>query len=600
MSQLTIKTPSHPYGDQVRTSVDELMDHYFDTRVAHELEVGSVETGVADLRFHKTWKLDTRTHHETLTGQMSGRNFQTLSECQQAVSRTCEQIEGGFHSGFTRALESFVASSPTRATWEQACDLGHHDTVFQYIHSCNTCGGRGRNTCSSCSGQGRTRCTYCSGQGRTSCSSCGGSGQTGTGQHRTFCGGCGGSGRNNCHTCFGSGQSQCSGCSGRGETNCSPCDATGYFTERYGIEVKGISGLRVATPEDLEPWQQSYMNAAVSGDVSWASLSAACFLDPASILRKADSYPVEFEIQGTLPFTEARLGLRGTTTNAYFVGEKCHVFQLGNLGDAVFAPLAQSLTDPQDKDNLKSVLGTLAAEQVLNVRSEPARAEAGVLRLAGIIGQEAVTTLLQRYQAIREQMDVSRSSHTLKSWVRKSIKYTVLFLLLIALVDALYGNYPKWEQIGLGSLALWGHQIPTFLLDMSSRIWLHSSFMVKGVWLLASVVAYLLAWSLLLSRRKMTKKRFFLGILISYLVLLTLYFIFYGVVNMAMQVIPQVPELHQLAAGLVRSLILLPDAVVVGLLVGMLRLRLRNDAQLKAFVKAVGSKPLLEDLGYRA
>lgn len=600
MSQLTVKTPSHQYDDQVRASVDDLMDHYFDTRVANELEVGAVSTGTAELSFHKTWKLDTRTQHETRTGRLSGHNYQTLSECKQAVSHTCQQIESGRHSGFTSALESFVARSPTRATWEQVCNLGHHDTVFQYIHSCSTCGGRGRNTCSSCHGQGRTRCVRCSGQGRTSCSSCGGSGQTGTGQHRTFCGGCSGSGRNNCSFCFGSGQAQCNGCGGRGENACSPCDATGYFTERFSIEVKGVSGLRVATPEGLEDWHRSYLSSALNGGVSWASLSAACFLDPASILRKETAYPVEFDIQGTLPFTEARLGLRGLESNAHFVGENCHVYQLGHLGDAVFTPLAQSLTDPEDQDTLKSVLGTLASQQLLNVRNEPARAESGVLRQAGIIGQQAVTTLLQRYQSVREQMNVSRSSHTLKSWLLKSIKYTVLFLLVLGLVDALYGNFIEWEQTGLYMVVLWGQQLPRFVLHMSSEIWLDAPLMVKGVWLALSVVGYLAAWALLLSRRKMTKKRFFFGVVVTYLVLLVLHFIFYRFVDVAITILPGLPGLHELAAGLVRSLILLPEAVVVGMLLGMMRLRLRNDAQLKAFVTAVGSKPLLEDLGYRA
>lgn len=600
MSQLTIKAPSHQYGDQVRSSVDGVMGHYFNVRVANELEVGGVETGIAELSFHKTWKLETRTHHETRTGQLSGQNYQTLSSCQQAVSRICEIIESGFHNGFTHALESFVASSPARATWEQACDLGYYDTVYQYIHSCSTCDGQGRNTCSGCHGRGRSRCGYCSGQGQLSCSTCGGNGQTGSGQQRTFCGGCGGTGRSNCHTCFGSGESQCGSCGGRGEHACSPCDATGYFTERYSIEVKGISALSVTTPDDLGQWQKSYMAAALNGDVEWASLSAACFLDPASVLRSADTYPIGFDIRGTLPFTEARLGLRGTTANAYFVGEKCHVFQLGNLGDAVFGPLVASLTDPQDQHGLSSVLGTPAAEQLLNVRSEPARAEAGVLRRAGVISQDVVTTLLERYQAIRAHMSVSRSSHTLKSWVRKSIKYTVLFLMLIALLDAAYGNYPEWEKTGLNMLSLWGTELPGFLLRVSYGIVLESPLAVKATWLTASIVAYLVAWPLLLSRRKMTKKRFFLGLLVSYLVLAVLYFTFFEFVNVIKVAVPQVPELHQLAAGLIRSLLLLPEAVVVGLLLGMLRLRLRNDAQLKVFVKAVGSKPLLEDLGYRA
>lgn len=600
MTQLTVKRPADSYDDKVRASVDGLTDHYFNTPVASELDVSSVDTSIAQLRFHKTWKLDTRTHHETRTGQLSGNNFQTLGECKQAVSQACEHIERGRHSGFTRALESFVAGSPTRATWEQSCSLGRHDSVFQHIHSCSSCGGRGRNTCSSCSGQGRTRCGRCSGQGRTSCSSCGGSGQTGVGQHRTFCGGCSGSGRNNCSFCFGSGQAQCSGCGGRGENNCSPCAATGYFTECYSIEVKGISELRVASPEGLEDWQRSYLASALNGGVSWASLSAACFLDPATVLRNESPYPVEFDVQGTLPFTQARLGLRGLESNAYFVGESCHVYQLGNLGDAVFTPLTESLADPEDLGGLKSVLGTLAVQQLLNVRDEPAAAEGGVLRRAGIVGQPAVTTLLQRYQSLREQMSLSRSSHTLTSWVRKSIKYTLLFLLMVALVDALYGNLPKWEHTGLYMLVLWGHELPRFLLEMSSEIWLHRPLAVKGIWLACSFGGYLVAWWLLLSRRKMTKKRLFFGVVVTYFVLLLLYFVFYEFVEMASMMWPYVPPLDQLAAGLVRSLMLLPEAVVAGLLLGMLRLRLRNDAQLKAFVKEVGSGPLLEDLGYRA
>lgn len=600
MSQLTIKAPSHQYDDQVRSGVDELMNHYFNTRIASELKVSNVETGIAEIRFHKTWKLDTRTHHETRTGQLSGQNYHSLSDCQQAVSRTCDLIESGFDTTFTSALESFVAGSPTQATWQQTCDLGRHGTVFQHVHSCNTCGGRGSNTCSSCSGQGRCQCNYCYGQGRTSCGTCGGNGQTGSGQYRTYCGSCGGSGRANCHSCFGSGQSQCGNCGGRGEHACSPCDATGYFTERYTINVHGISTLQVTLPADLGQWQRSYMAAAINGDVEWASLSAACFLDATSILRNADAYPIRFEIQGTLPFTEARLGLRGTTSEAYFVGEKCHVFQLGNLGDAVFVPLAESLTDPEDQDSLQTVLGTRAAEQILSARSEPVRAETSVLRRAGIVGQDAVTTLLKRYHAIRTHMNVSRSSHTLMSWVRKSIKYSVVFLLLIGLLDALYGNYPAWEKTGLNRLSLWITDLPGFLLSLSYDLVLEAPLAVKGTWLAACVVAYLVALPLLLSRRKMTKKRFFLGLLVSHLILAVLLFCFNDFINVVNQTAPQLPGLHQLAAGLIRSLLLLPEAIVVGLLLGMLRLRLRNDAQLKKFVTAVGSKPLLEDLGYRA
>lgn len=63
--------------------------------------------------------------------------------------------------------------------------------------------------------------------------------------------------------------------------------------------------------------------------------------------------------------------------------------------------------------------------------------------------------------------------------------------------------------------------------------------------------------------------------------------------------VPELPGLHMLAAGIAHSFILLPEAILAGMLFAMLRLRLKNDAQLKDFATEVGSQPLLQDLSYR-
>lgn len=598
MSQPENNSPEH-YGAQIRGSVDALMTHYFSAHVADKLKIEGVKTNVADLSFQKTWHLVTEKYHKTLTGRHSGNNYSSLHECKQAVASACQKIEKGHHSGFVGALESFVAKSPARATWEQGRGLGRHDTTFQHIHTCSSCAGQGRNTCSGCNGQGRCRCGRCSGRGRLLCSTCHGSGQTGSGQHRTFCGGCSGSGTLNCSFCFGNGQSQCNSCGGRGNVSCSPCDATGYFTEHYSIEVQGKGGLQVSYSNSLEDWQEVYINDALRNRVAWASLSSACFLDASTIMRQEPAYPLAFDIQGTLPFCAAQIELMGQTSHGKFVGEPCHVYQLGELGDTVFKPLINELKNPEDMTSLQAALATKATDQLLGYRNETSGAEALVLRQASIIGQETVGALFTKYHQAKEYLKASRSSQSSKAWILKSAKCSLLVLLGIALVDAICGNHVKWEETGLHSIVLYGRELPNFFLDMGSYIWLNGSWWIKAFWFGLSLVTYLVILRYLLSSRKMTKMRFLFGLFMTHVMLLMLYFLFFPLAELLRVGAFGLPRFHMLAAGLIHSFIVLPEVILMGMLIAMLRLRLRNDAQLKDFATEVGSRPLLQDLGYR-
>lgn len=148
----------------------------------------------------------------------------TLHECKQAVASTCQKNIGqGNHAGFMGALESFVAKSPAKATWEQRCN----------------------------------------------------------------------------------------------------------WTITTPHSNKG--NLRVGYPDNLEDWQKAYINAAISNRVEWASLSAACFLDTSTILRQETTYPVAFDIQGTLPslHLESNSGGKPVTPGLWAKPAMC--FSLGIL-----------------------------------------------------------------------------------------------------------------------------------------------------------------------------------------------------------------------------------------------------------------------------
>lgn len=580
------------------SSVGELLLDYFG-QDAGQVQVEGCESASAHLSLEKYWRLSASLHHKTLTGAHRGNNYGSHAACREAAGNTRRAIEAGEMPTYVQSLEQFVAGGIERATWESEFRIGDHSETYLYTHSCSSCGGQGQTRCSPCSGSGKTGCHYCSRSGQRHCGTCGGSGIEGHDQFRKPCFSCGGSGRQRCNHCFGSGQTSCGSCSGSGSQYCSPCDATGYFTEHYRISVGARGQLAAQYPESLDDWQRRYIEAAVNDAVRWAPLSASCRLDERSVLRSEPAYPLQYTIDGDLLFTEADLTLRQKKGHGLFVGETCRTYQLDELGDALFEPMADQLADGEDSARLGAALNNRAAQNSLACRAEPASVEQTVLRRAGIVSSAAVGNFLQKYHALAAALRKKRSQQSLKDWALKALKYTALILLSIATIDMCFGNRIGWEDSGLIMLAAEPRSFLHWLWYYSEYIWFSGLIETRGVFAGGILGCYLLARWQLLSRRRSSKFRFLAGLALTNILLVGLFMMFSPVLFHMGATGFGVPGVANAVTGLVHSLILLPEAVILGLLIAMARLRQRKDLALKKYVSAVDSSPLLADLGYR-
>lgn len=588
---------SQSLAERIHASADQtLCDQFKTTRSMVRVEDEAQE--VVTLDISKTWRLRAESSKERLVGGHHGNSFGSDGECSRAVRETCKRIEQGEVAVYVEKLERYVGDGLKTAIWSSSKDLGKHAKTWLHTYHCSRCNGQGKNRCSGCGGAGQCRCTACTG-GKVTCGSCAGSGWSGTAPSRYACGACHGQGKLTCNQCSGSSQVRCGRCGGRGTESCDPCRATGYFTDRHSITVSGESTLDVRPESELSSWQHRYLQAGINGKVEWAPLRATCVLDESSVERANPAYPISFEVRGSETFSEANLAIESVRGRGLFVGEDCRVYQMGDVGDALLEVCTYSLFSDDDRSDLQLGLNNGVAQRLLSNRDKPGRVEQTVLRQASIVSYPAVNSFFETYQALLQRLQVRRSEHAVRAWLKNGVKFAAYFLAAVAFLDMIYGNQIVWEYAGLHAVATRPMVFLDSLWTYTSYFWFFGFFPTFGLPAIVILIVYLVIRRWLMPRRKKGKLRFLLGLLTTTLGLITAYWLLGPLVWVALSRLPALPGLAEIITGIVNSFLLLPEALLFGLLISVLRLRSSKDQALRSHVTAVGSEPLLQDLGYR-
>lgn len=584
-------------NERLEGSADQtLCDQFNATRST--VRVADATQDVVTLDINKTWRLRAESSKERLVGVHRGNSFNSDGDCTRAVRETCRRIEQGNVAAYVERLEKYVGGGLKTAVWSSSTNLGKHPETWLYTYHCSRCNGQGKNWCSGCGGAGRCRCTACAG-GKVRCSSCAGSGWSGTAPSRYACGACHGQGQLTCNQCRGSSQVTCGRCGGRGTESCDPCRETGHFTDRHSITVSGEGKLNLRPQSELSSWQQRYLQAGINGEVNWAPLRDTCELDEPSVVRATPAYPISFELRGSETFSEANLTIGSVMGRGLFVGDGCRAYQLGDVGDGMLEVYTMALYSEDDQSYLKRGLNNGVAERLLSKRENPNSIEHTVLRQARVVSHPAINEFLETYQALVQRLHIRRSEHSVRDWLRKGIKIAAFFLVAVALLDMIYGNQIMWEYAGLHAVATRPMVFINSLWTYTSYFWFFGFLPTLGLPAIMILAVYLVIRRWLLPRRKKGKLRFLLGLLMTTLGLITAYWLLGPLIWMVLNRLPSLPGLAEVVTGVVHSFLLLPEALFLGLLVSVLRLRATKDQALESHVTAVGSKPLLQDLGYR-
>lgn len=589
---------TNEHSEQVARSVSELVQHYFSTPIQNQLKTSVTASSLQPLKLDKTWTLHAKVQQETLVGRQGNNQFGTFRECEKAFNSDIEKIKSGSVAGFVEKLSRFVAEDPLKGLWQRTCPLDNYGSYF-YVHHCSQCGGHGQQTCSSCSGRGKKLCYSCAGSCQMTCvGGCSGSGYIGHGDFRKVCGSCGGRGTATCTGCFGAGERRCDDCVGRGKHSCNPCNATGFFTEQYWLTVFGIGTIQMQHQAGLPDWQEDYLTKALEQQANCPPLSEACALDFSTLLRREQDYPIKFQIDGEVRFTEARLELHDTVSNGMFVGSHCQAYNLDQLGDAVFKPVINSLEVNQSATKLRKSLTLSASEQLLSNRNNAEANQSTALLATNIISSEAENAFLQRFKQLTDGLGRRRSALSTATWLRNSAIHAFVFLALAAIFSAASSKRVNWEQVGINAVVNDRNFFEEFF-EFTIFHWFSGIPYTYGITAAGMLAIYLICKWLLSSKRKSTKLGFIAGIF------LTNCLVFLGLVMLtpalaiAFETSFAIPSPSSFWASFVESLILLPEALLLGTLIAMLRLRRANDSRLLSFVKEIGSEPLLKDLGYK-
>ncbi|WP_024459628.1 ECF transporter S component [Marinimicrobium sp. LS-A18] len=582
---------------QIQASADRLLcDQFYVSQSG--IRVDNAIEQVARLRLSKTWCLRAESHREQLVGTPSGNRLSSAAACQRAARETVGRIERGELDTYVNRLEHHVMDDLKNALWSSSTSLGKYPDTWQHSYACSRCHGRGENTCGGCGGRGRVRCGACSG-GKITCSSCAGSGYSGTAPSRYACGGCGGAGRVNCYQCAGQSEVRCGRCGGGGTESCTPCRSTGQFTDRYSVTVTGEGQLDVTPETELAPWQSRYLQAAVNQRVDWVPLRSSCRVDLDQATRHTPAYPIGFSAEAQLRFAEADLAQGRVRGHGFFVGEHYQGYDLAGIGDGMLGAGAEMLDKEHSVDNLAVGLTNGVAETLLAHRAEPARLGQTLLVKANLVSSEAINGFFDRYRALLERLQARRAEHSVRDWSKKAGAFTLVFLAVVAVLDALYGNQVGWEYGGLQAIA---GQPLNFVISLgvyTSYIWVLGLIPTFGLPALIIIGVYLLLRRWLFPRRKRGKLRFLIGLLATTWVLITLYWLLGPLLSAIFSRAPALPGPASLVTGAVHSLLLLPEAILCGLLASALRLRANKDQAIKRYTAQIASEPLMEDLGYR-
>lgn len=217
--------------------------------------------------------------------------------------------------------------------WEIECDYTcafkdeRHDIIVphtDFVTTCYSCSGTGKNTCRSCNGQGRRICIACGGLGTYGL-------YDANGNYRTYpCIGCGGTGRVFCFSCSGTGMVTCTTCDGHRNikqfiqlTVCFTNHLSEYIVEHTGLPsdlIKNVQGDVI--------FEQSHSRVSPIADFLEAEVNVQ---SPRFVEEHATTWKSERILQQrhrirSVPVHECYFDFKEKSGRFWVFGQECEVY----------------------------------------------------------------------------------------------------------------------------------------------------------------------------------------------------------------------------------------------------------------------------------
>lgn len=562
-----------------------------------------VQTARVVLKIHYAWSLDASISSLTHQGQCRiGTLLSGKSETEERAKEYVTQIDSGSHQTHNQALLDYITgTSKLKAVWQNSVDLGKDERLFSYITACGRCCGVGQNVCTCCSGKGKTLCSFCRGTNRETCSSCYGRGHYTSGNTTQSCGACFGSGVTTCRRCLHSGYDQCNICTGTGNELCSPCGATGYFTHEISFNVRGVrKGTLEWDETNTDAWINNYLNAALKNTYPWVPLEETVHIESSGVQREDKTeYPFKMKAEGLLLAVKARVQLGSAKAECEFYGDGMVPLTLGQIGNFEANRLAEDVKKGSKKPKeLSGLLELGIYDKVLALRNNDKQELRDLFPvITRLISEDAATELLQAYNGVVSDFKEQRNSLSYLRWLANSIPWMLMLFSFVFITNALFFGQLSWDKTGLpvlnGSVNelvwFWGD---FFGYDFKRRF---MTFTISGV------IVYSIGRLLFMTKRVRSfwilLWEFFVCANIGLLLLFMFHHNVFYIVNNSL--VADFQGLNEVMASVVLSLQLVPEVLIIGLTLGLLRCRRKLDSKTKSTVDLIEVHALAEDLGYR-
>lgn len=585
--------------ERIEARVSQAFQRYFspeDTVSCHAFDSAHVS---ALIKYR--WSLEVELQSRSLTGKRNiGTRLDSKDKVIEASRQLIHQIQAGGHQTHNRSLLNYVTGyDKARAVWVDKKSLGQDERIFSHITTCDTCNGHGNYSCTGCGGSGYTTCHFCHGSNQISCGSCGGSGRFHSGNQVLNCSACFGSGRTNCYHCYFHGYDTCVRCGGDGLEDCRPCDATGYFTHKVSFAIYGKRHAALYWEADnTAPWINDYLRGSLRGQFPWLPLHTTIRIDPDTICRdETIDYPITMQAAGILPACKAEISQGTTQTSCELFGEGLDPLTLGHIGESSAERLARELPRKADTPGtLSALLGLGLFDTLLAMRKNKTIDFTSLYPvIIDLISAASAEKLLDAYRATVNDFKKRRAKVGLASWLAHSVPWSIILFILIGIPNALFPTQLDWTQSGILGVENSVQHLLSGLeaiadFDESAII----AFCISGTIVLALARLYFTV-----PRERAAWRHLLDFVACSLLGMFLLIGLFPARQDSASALTPHTPGLNEIVTASVLSLQMLPEILLLGLTLGLLHSRRKQDLRAKNQVDQIAIPALAEDLGYQ-
>lgn len=578
------------------------------------------ETFNVDVRIACRWELMAQEVIERYTGEHRiGEMFYDDSIAEATAQKYIAQIKNGECQAHNDTLLEFIFNNRLEAVWDSSLKL-EDDRQLSCKVACRTCTGKGQVRCGGCAGKGKKKCPKCNGRGQVDCTTCQGSGRPGRlydYNKRVYklcwgCGNYGSSGQVKCESwsCRG-GKITCKTCRGKGELACDKCKATGCFTIKRTFTVSGVVAERtLESPPEIPEWINNYISeAAKNPDTHPLPLAQTTSIYPPRIEYKTD-YPYVLKAPGALPATSATLlAADKQESQCKLFGEEFHPYDLGMVGDYASSRLTQQvLNNKADMEKLQPLLLQKIFGILLPLRNS---AQSDIknsypFRIR-LLSDEAGNNLLSAYNAVVDVYKNARSILSIKSWLKLSLIWMLVIFILLTMVNSIYIGQLDWRESGFTAHYYWQNiweeaqsknysrasPLSGFTLFLESQ---PTPYLLH--FYICLILGFCLAKLFFLVQRALTFLRFAGEVLAGASLGCVIFLLFQPAFLRVTTVTVYPPGLNELIAGLVMSLSLVLELVVLGLFAGLFHSRRNVDRRVRRQIKNNSVIELEQDLGY--